>query len=111
MRTWLARRVLCITARQKGSRHVSHHSSSDSPRPTPDPAQAGSLSPAPADSSLPVGDVLVRQDAAGYGIFNYRGEPVIEAPLRTLGEAARLAAEIVAPWHGRVRMAAPLLGH
>lgn len=90
---------------------MSHHSTSHIPHQTPDPADAGSPTPSPEDASLPVGDVLVRQDAAGFGIFNYRGEPVIEAPLRTAGEAARLAAEIVAPWHGRVRMADPLLGH
>ena len=90
---------------------MSHHSTSHSSHPTPDPADAASTTPASEDASLPVGDVLVRQEAAGYGIFNYRGEPVLEAPLRTPGEAARLAAEIVAPWHGRVRIADPIVGH
>ena len=89
---------------------MSHDSNHDSP-PTPVPASAGSTSPAPEGASLPVGDVLVRQEASGYGIFNYRGEPVLEAPLRTSSEATRLAAEIVAPWHGRVRIADPILGH
>lgn len=103
--------MLCIGARQKGSRYVSHHTISDSPLPTPESVDAGSYAPAPEASSLPVGDVLVRQHAAGYGIFNYRGEPVVDAPLRTAAEAARLAAEIVAPWHGRVRIADASRGH
>lgn len=86
--------------------HRTSASSSDPAAVTPGPA------PTDAEAeSLPVGDVLVRQDASGYGIFNYRGEPVLEAPLRTAGEAARLAAEIVAPWHGRVRLADPVFGH
>lgn len=89
---------------------MSHDSNPDS-TPTSLPAPAGPTPPPLEGATLPVGDVLVRQEAAGYGIFNYRGEPVIEAPLRTPGEAARLAAEIVAPWHGRVRMADPLIGH
>ena len=88
---------------------MSHDLNPDS-LPTPVPVNPGPTPPSP-EGALPVGDVLVRQDAAGYGIFNYRGEPVIEAPLRTPGEAARLAAEIVAPWHGRVRIADPILGH
>lgn len=61
--------------------------------------------------TLPVGDVVIRPDASGYGIFNYRGEPVLEAPVSSPSEAARLAAEIVSPWHGRVRMDDALLGH
>lgn len=89
---------------------MSHDPNPASP-PIPVPAPTGSTSPAPEASSLPVGDVLIRQEATGYGIFNYRGEPVLEMPLSTPGEAARLAAEIVAPWHGRVRVADPGLGH
>lgn len=58
----------------------------------------------PPVEALPVGDVLVRQDDAGYGIFNYRGEPVLDAPLHTMAEATRLATEIVSPWRGRVRL-------
>jgi hypothetical protein len=54
--------------------------------------------------SVPVGDVVIRRDEAGYGIFNYRGERVLDFPMRTAGEAERLAAEIVAPWQGRVRV-------
>ena len=41
---------------------------------------------------------------AGYGIFNYRGERVLDLPMRTANEAERLAAEIVSPWKGRVRV-------
>ena len=67
-----------------------------------------STPPDPADNLLewaevPVGDVVVRKDATGYGIFNYRGERVLDAPMRTSSEAERLAAEIVSPWQGRVR--------
>ena len=54
-------------------------------------------------TDVPVGDVVIRRDEAGYGIFNYRGERVLDMPMRTPGEAERLAAEIVAPWQGRVR--------
>lgn len=75
------------------------------------PVTTGPVSPDAAAAGLPVGDVLVRPEATGYGIFNYRGEPVLEAPVRTSTEAARLAAEIVAPWHGRVRVVDPILGH
>ena len=53
---------------------------------------------------VPVGDVVVRRDDAGYGIFNYRGERVLDLPMRTAHEAERLAAEIVSPWKGRVRV-------
>ena len=53
---------------------------------------------------VPVGDVVVRRDDAGYGIFNYRGERVLDLPMRTANEAERLAAEIVSPWKGRVRV-------
>ena len=52
---------------------------------------------------MPVGDVVIRKDDSGYGIFNYRGDRVLEAPMRTSSEAERLAAEIVKPWQGRVR--------
>lgn len=52
---------------------------------------------------LPVGDVLVRREESGYAIFNYRGDRIFDRPIRTASEAARLAAEIVAPWQGRVR--------
>lgn len=38
----------------------------------------------------------------GFGIFNYRGERVLEDPLDSCDEAARLAREIVTPWQGRV---------
>ena len=50
-----------------------------------------------------VGDVVIRRDESGYAIFNYRGERILERPIRTANEAERLAAEIVAPWQGRVR--------
>lgn len=49
-----------------------------------------------------VGDVVVRRDESGFGIYNYRGERVLDLPMRTASEAERLAAEIVSPWHGRV---------
>jgi len=52
---------------------------------------------------VPVGDVVVRRDESGYAIFNYRGERILDRPIGTEREAARLAAEIVAPWQGRVR--------
>jgi hypothetical protein len=55
-------------------------------------------------TSVPVGDVLISRDDLGYGIFNYRGERVLDLPLRSSAEAARLAEEIVAPWHGHVCM-------
>ena len=58
----------------------------------------------PGIGAVSVGDVLIRRDESGYGIFNYRGERVLELPLRTPAEAVRLAAEIVSPWHGRVRI-------
>lgn len=58
----------------------------------------------PPSSVLPVGDVVIRRDDTGYGIFNYRGERVLELPVRTSAEAARLAADIVSPWHGCVRI-------
>ena len=53
---------------------------------------------------VPVGDVIIRQDESGYGIFNYRGERILERPIRTVTEARRLAAEIVSPWQGRVHV-------
>jgi hypothetical protein len=52
--------------------------------------------------ALRAGDVCVRRDATGFGIFNYRGERVLEHPVQSCAEAARLAREIVTPWHGRV---------
>ena len=64
---------------------------------------------ASSPSNLAVGDVLVRRDEPGYGIFNYRGESVLELPVPTSAEAARLAAEIVSPWGGRVRIDDSLL--
>lgn len=73
----------------------------------PDLANASSESP---DDSLdpstviPVGDVVVRRHESGYGIFNYRGEQIIDVTMRTSVEAERLAAEIVSPWQGRVRL-------
>jgi len=89
---------------------VSDHSIPDASQ-SPFPAPAGSVTSPREEPTLPVGDVLVRPDATGYSIFNYRGEPVIDVPLRTSGEAVRLAAEIVAPWHGRVRILDAALGH
>jgi hypothetical protein len=53
---------------------------------------------------VPVGDVVVRQDESGYGIFNYRGERILERALATVAEAQRLAADIVSPWQGRVHI-------
>lgn len=77
-------------------RTTSHHTAPPLEPEVPAPASGGA-------GSLPVGDVLVRRDDTGYRIFNYRGEPVLEAPVRTSAEATRLAEEIVSPWHGRVR--------
>jgi hypothetical protein len=54
--------------------------------------------------------VLIRRDEAGYGIFNYRGERVLELPVRTSAEAERLAAEIVSPWRGHVCVDDPSRG-
>ena len=54
-------------------------------------------------TDVAVGDVTIRREESGYGIFNYRGERVLEQPLRTASDAERLAAEIVSPWQGRVR--------
>ncbi|BCS32434.1 hypothetical protein TBR22_A16480 [Luteitalea sp. TBR-22] len=51
-----------------------------------------------------MGDVLVRRDDGGYGIFNYRGERVMDALLGSPAEAAQLAADIVSPWRGRVQI-------
>lgn len=51
-----------------------------------------------------VGDVVIRRLESGYGIFNYRGEQVLEMAIATSREAERLAAEIVSPWQGRVRV-------
>lgn len=51
-----------------------------------------------------VGDVVVRRDGSGFGIYNYRGERVLDLPMRTVAEAERLAAEIVSPWHGRIHV-------
>lgn len=73
---------------------ASHHHHDDS--------QDGSTEPPSLPRSLPVGDVVIRPDQAGFGIFNYRGEPVLEAPVGTSDEAARLAEEIVSPWQGNV---------
>jgi hypothetical protein len=65
-----------------------------------DPREPGcAASPAP---TLLVGDVCVRRDDTGFGIFNYRGERVLEEPVDSCAEAARLAREIVMPWQGRV---------
>ena len=58
----------------------------------------------PLETDVPVGDVVIRMEDSGFGIFNYRGERVLDQPIRTAGEAERLAAEIVAPWQGRVRL-------
>ncbi len=54
--------------------------------------------------AVAVGDVVVRRHESGYGLFNYRGEQIIDATMRTSVEAERLAAEIVSPWQGRVRI-------
>lgn len=74
----------------------------------PSPSQGASApgaEPLPAESAaVAVGDVVIRRDASGFGIFNFRGEPVLDCSMRTSGEAERLAAEIVSPWHGRVRV-------
>ncbi len=59
-----------------------------------------------ASFTVPVGDVLIRRDEMAYGIFNYRGERVLERSVGTPAEAERIAAEIVAPWHGGVRVVA-----
>jgi hypothetical protein len=58
--------------------------------------------PGRPDVPLVAGDVCVRRDGAGFGIFNYRGERVLEGPVDSCAEAARLAREIVTPWQGRV---------
>jgi hypothetical protein len=76
-----------------------------SPAPTPrlhadarrEPESAGSI-----EIPLLAGDVCVRRDDTGFGIFNYRGERVLEGPVESCAEAARLAREIVTPWQGRV---------
>ena len=76
------------------------HASAPSAPTLADQAQAASS----GVGAVSVGDVLIRRVESGYGIFNYRGERVLELPLRTPAEAARLAAEIVSPWQGRVRI-------
>ena len=70
----------------------------------PDDSSAGSRdSVLGSFADVAVGDVVIRSEESGYGIFNYRGERVLDQPIRTASEAERLAAEIVAPWQGRVR--------
>ena len=70
----------------------------------PDDSSAGSRDNVlESFADVAVGDVVIRREESGYGIFNYRGERVLDQPMRTAGEAERLAAEIVAPWQGRVR--------
>jgi hypothetical protein len=69
------------------------------PSNTSSPLQAES-----PEAPVVVGDVVVRRVDTGFGIFNYRGERVLDLPMRTVREAERLAAEIVSPWHGRVRV-------
>ena len=64
---------------------------------SPDPGEG--LEPI---DDVPVGDVVIRQEESGYAIFNYRGDRVLDRPIRTASEAQRLAAEIVSPWQGRV---------
>ena len=95
--------VLLIRIRQKGchyvNQHIAHGFWSQADLPSPD-ADEG-LDPF---TDVPVGDVVVRPGDGGYGIFNYRGERILEQSFRTLTEAERLAAEIVAPWEGRVRV-------
>jgi len=72
----------------------------------PDIARASESSDDSLESApvVQVGDVVIRRHESGYGIFNYRGEQIIEATMRTSVEAERLAAEIVSPWQGRVRL-------
>ena len=53
---------------------------------------------------VPVGDVVIRKDESGYGIFNYRGERVLDRAIGSVTDAQRLAAEIVSPWQGRVHV-------
>jgi len=70
----------------------------------PDDSSAGSRDTVQEWSAdVAVGDVVIRRDESGYGIFNYRGERVLDQPMLTAGEAERLAEVIVAPWQGRVR--------
>ena len=54
---------------------------------------------------VPVGDVVIRKEETGYGIYNYRGERVLERAIGTATEAQRLADDIVSPWQGRVHIA------
>lgn len=98
----MARGVLLIEVRQKGFRTVNQPIAH---------AFLSHLDPASPDcdegfepcDDIPVGDVLIRRDESGYTIVNYRRERIYDRPLRTASEAERLAAEIVAPWQGRVR--------
>lgn len=98
----MARRMLLIQVRQKGCRTVNQPIANallsylDASQPNSDEGFE------PCDD-IPVGDVVIRRDESGYGIFNYRGERILERPIRTASEAERLAAQIVAPWQGRVR--------
>lgn len=54
--------------------------------------------------NVAVGDVVIRRHDSGFAIFNYRGERVLDVTFRTTHEAERLAAEIVSPWQGSVRV-------
>ena len=63
-----------------------------------------------APDEVSVGDVYVCRDVTGFGIFNYRGEPVLDAPVDTSDEATRLAREIVSPWQGHVVVDDPVNG-
>ena len=70
----------------------------------PDDSSVGSRDTVLESSAdVSVGDVVIRREESGYGIFNYRGERVLDQPMLTAGDAERLATQIVAPWHGRVR--------
>lgn len=84
---------------------VNHHPSA---HVRPSEQDATSSDTEDSHSEIPqvvlVGDVVVRRDESGFGIYNYRGERVLDLPMRTVSEAERLAAEIVSPWHGHVRV-------
>ncbi|HTV00669.1 MAG TPA: hypothetical protein VMF13_09040 [Luteitalea sp.] len=66
------------------------------------PVAAGARLSRAGRDEVAVGDVYVCRDVTGFGIFNYRGEPVLDEPVGSPDEAARLAREIVSPWQGHV---------
>ena len=67
------------------------------------PSEDADKSPEPI-ADVQVGDVVIRPDDAGYGIFNYRGDRILDRSFSTATEAERVATDIVAPWEGRVRL-------